>query len=266
MSMVLARIDNFFRNLKIEENDENILLKTIRVPRELLSLTNRLPKPNYEIEDKHNRHTTMEHYLPDIGNTSFKVYRMNHKLFGYNPKVISYKDFMSANSVIHNEGEKILERKEDKDKDEYDSDFEEELKSPPKKEVIQYKRGVIDIPGYSYNRIHKINEKSIIEVIPSKNKSNIYKHVVSNPYYKKLRHKQYNMQRIVNGYKNKAQQLSFVAKRLLNAKQSKISVSKSLIHKEAYNEDNKLNESISSKIKLEPIKQIFKLNALHLNS
>ena len=48
--------------------DENILLKTIKVPKKLLSLTNRLPEPAYNIkeEQKCNSHTTMSTYLPEL--------------------------------------------------------------------------------------------------------------------------------------------------------------------------------------------------------
>ena len=85
---IVCRIQELFPDLKSEETDDNILLQTIRVPKKLLSLTNRLPKPNYEIneDEKHNRHTTIGTYLPDIVNKGAKSYISNEKnikkLFG----------------------------------------------------------------------------------------------------------------------------------------------------------------------------------------
>jgi len=90
---VVHRIQQSF---PAEEIDESVLLSTIRVPKKLLSLTNRLPKPAYDIkeEDKHNRHTTVSTYLPMIGkkqnNASFNLHlgsKQNYKkLFGNNIK------------------------------------------------------------------------------------------------------------------------------------------------------------------------------------
>ena len=86
MPAIIYRINKLFPDLRSEDADDNILLKTIRVPKKLLSLTNRLPKPNYVIteEEKHNRHTTIGSYLPDIGNkkgSQYKAYLGNKKQF-----------------------------------------------------------------------------------------------------------------------------------------------------------------------------------------
>eukprot|EP00826_Nyctotherus_ovalis_P057862 TRINITY_DN7925_c0_g2_i2.p1 TRINITY_DN7925_c0_g2~~TRINITY_DN7925_c0_g2_i2.p1 ORF type:complete len:354 (-),score=115.62 TRINITY_DN7925_c0_g2_i2:141-1202(-) len=91
MPAVIYRIEQLFPDLREDCTDENILLQTIRVPKKLLSLTNRLPKPNYNMkeDEKHNRHTTIGSYLPDIGarkRSQYKPYldsKQNlKKLFG----------------------------------------------------------------------------------------------------------------------------------------------------------------------------------------
>jgi hypothetical protein len=50
MPAIVYRIDQLFPDLREDVMDENVLLQTIRVPKKLLSLTNRLPKPNYSHE------------------------------------------------------------------------------------------------------------------------------------------------------------------------------------------------------------------------
>ena len=64
MKQVVNRIEKIFPDLKIDNSGNNILLQTIRVPRELLFLTDKLPKPNYN--SARNRHSTIEKGLPII--------------------------------------------------------------------------------------------------------------------------------------------------------------------------------------------------------
>jgi len=54
MPAIMSRIEKFFPELNINKMDNNMLLETIRVPNNLLFLTNKLPKPTYEIERVYN--------------------------------------------------------------------------------------------------------------------------------------------------------------------------------------------------------------------
>ena len=49
--MVQKRIE-FFQDYNDEEMEESSLLQTIKVPRNLLFLSDKLPQPNYKIEEK----------------------------------------------------------------------------------------------------------------------------------------------------------------------------------------------------------------------
>jgi len=50
----LKWIQKIFPNESSDETDQNILLQTIRVPKNLMSLTDKLPKPYYEEDHKRN--------------------------------------------------------------------------------------------------------------------------------------------------------------------------------------------------------------------
>lgn len=94
---MVYRIEEMFPDLRVEGQEDNILLQTIRVPRKLLSLTNRLPKPNYDADENemHSRHTTIASYLPEIGNRKSLQHRGYHsdkqdykKIFGQYAKLV----------------------------------------------------------------------------------------------------------------------------------------------------------------------------------
>ena len=137
MPIVATRVERLFPDLNLDEIDGNILLRTIRVPKKLLSLTNRLPKPNYEVaeDDRNNRHTIMGSYLPEINgkkSSSCKAYignRRNYKrLFGINNKIgpvnvtnINKKDDNVYEKSNNKSG--IIKNSND---DEYESDFDED--------------------------------------------------------------------------------------------------------------------------------------------
>jgi hypothetical protein len=79
MPIVRKRIDKYFPNENIFYDSHSALLSTIRVPKNLLYLTDRLPKPNYESVEKKKRYDEEERIrrkthdpgtsmLPDIKN------------------------------------------------------------------------------------------------------------------------------------------------------------------------------------------------------
>jgi len=86
MQIVRKKIENLFPNDFYEDEGPQFnLLSTIRVPKNLLYLTDRLPKPAYDSDDKHRReqeellrrrtyeaasskphHQAPSHMLPDV--------------------------------------------------------------------------------------------------------------------------------------------------------------------------------------------------------
>lgn len=90
------RVQQQFPELQTDEADESVLLSTIRVPKKLLSLTNRLPKPAYDPreEDKRSRHTTVGSYLPTIGSKKSKNANLNLNVRDNQ----SYKKLFAADS------------------------------------------------------------------------------------------------------------------------------------------------------------------------
>ena len=110
----MYRIEEDFPELRSEDRDSNILLQTIRVPKKLLSLTNRLPKPNYEIseDDKRSGHTTLESYFPDIKQQKHLKCESNIE------KKLSHVNISNVNKEKKSIKEKILDRIPSKSKQE----------------------------------------------------------------------------------------------------------------------------------------------------
>eukprot|EP00826_Nyctotherus_ovalis_P048217 TRINITY_DN5652_c0_g10_i2.p1 TRINITY_DN5652_c0_g10~~TRINITY_DN5652_c0_g10_i2.p1 ORF type:complete len:331 (+),score=60.28 TRINITY_DN5652_c0_g10_i2:823-1815(+) len=211
MPAVIERVEELVGEIKV---DENVLLKTIRVPKKLLSLTNRLPKANYETSDKQSRHTTMGNYLPDIRKkiASCKAYagkiRARKQLFGYNVKTedniknVMRKDLASDSNLRYNKA--FPEHEKLKREEEYDSDFEEnELSTPKRRGNRSGARGIekahVDVQKENarngiarlYKNKYLRQRRPVLEKVPSKysNKSNMYEYKstsITNSYIKSL--------------------------------------------------------------------------------
>ena len=63
-------------NLNFDEKEEQILLKTIRIPKNLLFLSNQLPQPNYKPKDKIETKLGEKHY-PNIKSKKAKLPKLN---------------------------------------------------------------------------------------------------------------------------------------------------------------------------------------------
>ena len=63
-------------NLNFNEKEEQILLKTIRIPKNLLFLSNQLPQPNYKPKDKIETKLGEKHY-PNIKSKKAKLPKLN---------------------------------------------------------------------------------------------------------------------------------------------------------------------------------------------
>ena len=86
MPQVIKRIDKLFGS-SFGGDDGSILLNTIRIPRNLLYLTDRLPKPTYEDDEASRRNTSDgSHYkLPSIKKR--KVINISKGKYAYAPKI-----------------------------------------------------------------------------------------------------------------------------------------------------------------------------------
>jgi len=155
LPMIQKKIERLFPEQNLSESEENILLQTIRVPKNLLYLTDRLPKPNYasEADNSLNRHTTTGDYLPDIKNiykgSPYKVYVGNNrakykKLLSKDPN-LGEVNIKKVNAAVKRNKLKTLERskneenehpsishpvKKDQENAEYEPDFNEESSQP----------------------------------------------------------------------------------------------------------------------------------------
>ncbi len=116
---------DFFKN--IDDNEESSLLQTIRIPKNLLFLTDKLPQPNYEkIPNKRNlSFTNNKNELPDINGKNIhrikKTKKVEKKENTKERKEYSEnKENRDRNTNDDNEEEAILKKSEkiDDDQDE----------------------------------------------------------------------------------------------------------------------------------------------------
>lgn len=122
------RIERMFPDWKEEGMDESVLLSTIRVPNNLLFLTDRLPKPNYsncKIQNPQ-RNTMMEGHLPEIRKNRF--FRAQHD----NP----YKDSINITQIKSLRRTPVHRQPTDENK-ERDQDFEDSNDNTPTKPIME---------------------------------------------------------------------------------------------------------------------------------
>eukprot|EP00826_Nyctotherus_ovalis_P057865 TRINITY_DN7925_c0_g4_i1.p1 TRINITY_DN7925_c0_g4~~TRINITY_DN7925_c0_g4_i1.p1 ORF type:complete len:251 (-),score=32.78 TRINITY_DN7925_c0_g4_i1:72-824(-) len=117
-----------FPDLKEDGMDESVLLGTIRVPNNLLFLTDRLPKPNYNSCKIQNpqRNTMMEGHLPDIRKNRF--FRAQHD----NP----YKESINITQIKNLRKTPVHRQPTDENK-EHDQDFEDSNDNTPAKPIME---------------------------------------------------------------------------------------------------------------------------------
>jgi len=257
MPAIVYKIDQLFPDLKEDVMDENVLLQTIRVPKKLLSLTNRLPKPNYDIDEKHNRHTTIGSYLPDIGSrkrSQYKPYLENKqnlkKLFGERSRASKVNSISSkvqdktppknSNEVENNQSKNpqddlCIEGK-DKPSEEYNLDENKSKEVSPTKKYITNKK---NNDGINQDILQLIRNKYIrraqkVKVVDQAiNKSDLYDYSgasIANSYIRQIVNRRnpivkpvnYNVQMLANIYSDNPQQLSLVARKLQSIKRPKL--------------------------------------------
>jgi len=112
---------DFFKS--VEDNEESSLLQTIRVPKNLLFLTDKLPQPNYEkIPNKRNlSFTNNKSELPDINGKNRIKKNKKQERNGKDRKELSEnKDYKERYNNEGNEDQIVLKRNEkiDEDQDE----------------------------------------------------------------------------------------------------------------------------------------------------
>lgn len=121
--IILKRMD-FFNN--IDDNEESSLLQTIRVPKNLLFLTDKLPQPNYErIPNKRNlSFTNNKTDLPDIHGKNInksKKSKKSKEIQKENKKEYSEKkDTKDKHSIQPNNEEIVIKKMEKIDEDQDD--------------------------------------------------------------------------------------------------------------------------------------------------
>jgi hypothetical protein len=163
MPAIVCRIEQLFPDLKLEGVEDNILLQTIRVPKKLLSLTDRLPKPNYEIKED-NRHTTIASYLPKIEKSKrhYSYKQSYKKLFGRYAKLIPI-NLAKVSPTLKNPIvlEKIPSREHvdpiNKPLEEYIHDFEIPGSKIPKRKSKKLQR-----------QVNKLKNEDIIKLLHDK--------------------------------------------------------------------------------------------------
>ena len=78
MPSVIKHAEKLFPNENFLSDEQNILLNTIRIPKNLLYLTDRLPKPRYSSVDEANEGSSGEANRLNV--TDGADYELNHKL------------------------------------------------------------------------------------------------------------------------------------------------------------------------------------------
>jgi len=283
MSIIVNRIEKLFPDLRLENAEDNILLQTIRVPKKLLFLTNRLPKANYEVKEN-NRCTTIADYLAK----KYKGYYSNKqnykKSFAEYPKLVPINTAKINLNLKNPEVLKKIPSREHIGSDyllkkkviekplqgegRYSPDAEFKM---PKREIKKLPRPSNKLQGLENENIMKLLHdkyvkrnpiaKQNIEIIPYINKSTIEpivkQAIRKNNYIRKA----YNLQRLPNIYSYSPQHLSPIVKKLHSPKRpilrhSELSLFPQLRKRQFDNKEKKLNKIISSKLEVKPFKLI----------
>lgn len=196
-SSVIHRIDKLFPELKEGEAINNELLKTIKVPKDLLFLTKRLPRPNYN--EDYIKYETVQSLLPTINSRpiiSNRYKNISNRKYEYediqptkiNPVLNKYKVNLNENPVNNNDEEKIKHVSLKKNKAniknshvedyEYSPDFECDVKEDSNNLEIGHE-------DKNYNRkINKVLKHRNIERKQKINKSTSPRNLIGKEDYK----------------------------------------------------------------------------------
>jgi len=193
---VLNRIEKILPESKVDDIDESVLLSTIKVPNNLMYLTERLPKPNYNRSKSQNPHrnTMIEGALPEIRRNKF-FRAQNDDLYKDPINIVRVKKFQKpAYKQPTNENKS----------NEYEEDFEDDDNSPTKPVIDPFK-----VPSKQQNAPNKRKKQNFI--IP---KNLLYEKDYI-PFVKKLLHNPNDNTDILSN-KGKPRQVSFIPRRANN--------------------------------------------------
>jgi hypothetical protein len=158
----------------VEDNEENALLQTIRIPKNLLFLTDKLPQPNYEKRPnrKNNSFTEEKTELPDI--------KMNQKANVSKRKIDKRSDVDSSDNINNNKKDSSDERNSAEKKNSYLPSHEfsknilhtDDNNMDLETQVAKKKRQRIDNNDRSLDNIINQNINSNIRILKSENFDN----------------------------------------------------------------------------------------------
>jgi NIMA (never in mitosis gene a)-related kinase len=158
--------------IDIDEKEEQLLLKTIHIPKNLLYLSNQLPKPNYNKRVINKSNTVCELEINNINKNIFPVINQAKSTL---PKInnkskLSNDDDKTSTSIINSKNEKTLLNNEndnnnDNSKNTYDNNNNNN-ENDVKREVQFYKK-LYSINNRQKKQIKKYKEKE-------KEKNNAY--------------------------------------------------------------------------------------------
>jgi hypothetical protein len=111
---VLSKIEKLFPNDNFEANEQNELLNTIRIPKNILYLSDRLPKPSYisDQNDEDARRNTAGQSLPFISSQKKSKQKKSKHAYieGMGNKYKELHEEMSVEDVYMPKGSSVLQR------------------------------------------------------------------------------------------------------------------------------------------------------------